>query len=131
MSALPKNIEKRSYPRVQVLRPMQLIHENGVVVDAKLRDISPSGMQAMCDRESAMVLVPNGSLDLSEGPQVFASFKLPIEDSLVQVEVDCRMIHLSLVENEGVAVGLRFVSFRGSSLDNLRQFVLSSLEPAC
>tara|TARA_A100001037_G_scaffold292903_1_gene308817 strand:- start:20 stop:145 length:126 start_codon:yes stop_codon:yes gene_type:complete len=40
------------------------------------------------------------------------------------------MMHLSLVENDRVAIGLRFVSFRGNSLENLRQFILDSLEPS-
>jgi hypothetical protein len=61
---------------------------------------------------------------------VFATFNLPVGDGFVDIEVDCRMIHLSLAEDEGVAIGLRYVSFRGPSLDNLRQFILASMEPA-
>ena len=130
MSASPENAEQRTFPRVTLLRPLKLIHESGTVVKANLRDISPGGVQAMCDRESAHALVADGRVAANIGAQVFASFDLPLEKAFVTVDVDCRMIHLSLIENEGVAIGLRFVSFRGQSLDNLRRFILSSLEPA-
>ena len=83
----------------------------------------------MCDRDSAAFLVADGLIN-SSGSQAFASFNLPVGSESLEVEVDCRMMHLSLVENDRVAIGLRFVSFRGNSLENLRQFILDSLEPS-
>lgn len=130
MRANPENAEQRTHPRVNLFRPLKLIHQNGSVIKASLRDISPGGVQAMCDRESAQDLGSDGRVSPSAGPQVFAAFNLPVGDGFVDIEVDCRMIHLSLAEDEGVAIGLRYVSFRGPSLDNLRQFILASMEPA-
>ena len=129
MSALPEKFEKHSCPRIHLLRELKLVHENGTVVRANLRDISPGGMRAMCDRDSAAFLVADGLIN-SSGSQAFASFNLPVGSESLEVEVDCRMMHLSLVENDRVAIGLRFVSFRGNSLENLRQFILDSLEPS-
>jgi len=78
---------------------------------------------------SEAFLVADGRID-SSGSQTFASFNLPVGSESLEVEVDCSMVHLSLVENDRVAIGLRFVSFRGNSLENLRQFILGSREPS-
>jgi len=130
MSVIPEDIDHRTYSRVNLFRPLQLIHESGSVIKANLRDISPGGAQAMCDRDNAHALGSDTRVDPSTGAQVFASFNLSVDDNFLDVEVDCRLIHLSLEEHEAVVIGLRFVSFRGHSLDHLRRFILSSLEPA-
>lgn len=130
MSALATQAEKRSYPRVHLFRPMLLEGADGAKVKANLRKISPVGLQAMCDRKSAQALVPDGRFVAGDqAPRVTAHFSLPIGSESFDVAIECRMAHVTLVEEEGVAIGLSFLSFDDGSLEALRRFILQSLEP--
>ena len=129
MSAQPAEMEKRSYPRVQLLRPVTLIDEHGANLKGNLKDISPDGLQAVCTLDAAKDLIEGAPGDRGQ-TRMKALFNLPVESEFLEVAVECRMCHVSQVPEEGVAIGLRFVGFSGDSLAHLRRFIVCSLEPA-
>lgn len=129
MSTQPQ-VEKRGYPRVHLFRPIKLTHHDGTEIKANLRDLSPDGLQAVCDRDSTNGLSGISPGDESVQSRVTACFSLPIDDEFFDITIECKFIHLSVVPDEGVAIGLSFVHCRQPDLDRLKRFILCSLEPA-
>ncbi len=126
------DLDKRAYPRVHLTRPMVLEDGHGTRVKATLRDTTPRGLKAVCDRKSAQALIPREKRGQDRQTlRLTARFKLPNGADLARIEVECRVAHLSIIPDEGlVAIGLSFLSFKGESGKALRRFLVESLEPA-
>ncbi len=131
MSAQPTDIEKRSYPRVHLFRPIKLTHYDGTEIKANLRDLSPNGLQAVCGQDATNGLMRKFSPeDESAQSHITACFNLPIDGEFFDITIECKFVHLSVVPDEGVTIGLDFVHCRQPDLDRLKRFILCSLEPA-
>ena len=131
MSPQTAVIDKRNYPRVHLFRPITLTDQQGTKVKANLRDLSPGGLQAVADCEAAQdfteALTPD---DESFEKRITARFNLPVDDRFFDITIQCRLVYMSEVPDEGVAIGLNFVHCSETDLAHLKRFILCSLEPA-
>ena len=130
MSAQSSEVEKRDYPRVHLFRPIKLTYQDGTEIKANLRDLSPDGLQAVCDGDAAIGLSDITPGDTSAQSRITACFNLPVNDEFLDITIECKFVHLTTVPDEGVAVGLSFVYCRQPDLEHLKRFILCSLEPA-
>ena len=124
-------IDKRIYPRIHLFRPIRLTDRDGTKVKANLRDLCPSGLQAITGHEAAMELTDDFAAGDDCAPaRITAKFNLPIDDGFFAITIQCRVAHISEVPDERVAIGLNFVHCEQADLAHLNRFILCSLEPA-
>ena len=125
MSAQPEKFDQRNYPRVHLFRPLKLTFENGVSIKANLRDLSSSGLQAVTHLDATQGLGEKSAQTL-----ITARFNLPVDNEFFDIAIQCKLVHLSEVPDEGVAIGLSFTHCRETDIGHLNQFILCSLETA-
>ena len=124
--------DNRSYPRVEIARPVVLIPQSRRVLKAKTVNVSPTGIQLYCDRITAYTLHPSGRFITRENaPRVEVHFALPLGGGLAgRVIVGCRLIYLNLIPQGGVTIGMCFDEFQQGTRRNLDRFIEQSLIPA-
>ena len=120
MNAQSSEVEKRGYPRVHLFRPVKLTRQDGTEVRANLRDLSPDGLQAVCDEDAAIGLSDITLGDTSAQSWITACFNLPVNDKFFDITIECKFVHLTTVPDEGVTVGLSFVYCRQPDLEHLK-----------
>ncbi len=131
MGAIPAIVtDRRRYPRVHLFRPMTLVDCMGNCINTNLRNITPDGVLAMCDHASATQLIPSCKLGINDPPvYVDASFNLPLDHEFLEMDLRCRVKWMLVVPDEGVALGMLFVEFRGESRGHLERFIVESMRP--
>lgn len=126
--------DKRNYPRIAVNLPLRMRRAGGPVVSATAHDITPAGLQIRCDRATALVIHPAGRYVAGEpGQQVLVRFALPLRAGAAVVDVECRLVHLSIVPDappeRSVALGLEFERFLHEGKENLGRYIEEVMQP--
>ena len=131
MSEQTAEFDKRDYPRVHLFRPLKLSDGDGNTIEANLRDLSPCGLQAVTDKQTANALMATFSADDdTSDTRLTTQFTLPVDEKFHDIVAHCRLVHVSEVPDEGIAIGVNFVHCRDADLAHLKRFILCSLEPA-
>ena len=125
--------DKRKYPRLVLQIPVKVHIENGLYADASLHDLSPDGLQIRCDQETAHEIDTFSKKNLFKNrPSISVKFALPRTNNNTGIVVRCSIcyfVSLPLKENDDVAFGLQFRQFSGDSLQQIKRFFLSEMEP--
>lgn len=126
--------ETRKYPRIKLKLPVQLTLDGGRTVSASIYDISPDGLQIRSSRDIAAKINPAGKkIDPRDNMMIKASFSLPIDNQLKDINVFCNVYYFVIVtdeKEEDIAFGLRFKKFEGQSIKHIGRHILYELEQA-
>lgn len=115
--------EKRSYPRVVIETSATLILPGAQVTgSARAYDISFEGLQIHCDRETAILLQKENISDLE------VSFTLPYRDNPADIKARCAIMYILELIDDTHAMGLKFADMGAGNLQQVRQFIESSME---
>jgi hypothetical protein len=128
---LRRRATKRLYKRVTLMQPAALVDEFGTVATAQITDISPGGLQVLCERYTM------DSLHLSDRPPkasravpIDVHFKLPLSSGLVKLDVECRLVYVVPEGEAGEAgeagefvMGLQFLRFHDAGAHIVERFL--------
>jgi len=127
----PPAADVRRYPRVLVDEDAHFARPATGAVVARVHDVSPDGLQVVCDRDTMRAFVPPGGLRPdAESPRVLARFSLPLADGRERIDVECRVIHMAVGDGAEFALGLKFSSMSAHSASVLQEFIEQSLLPS-
>lgn len=117
--------QRRRHKRAPVSQPVALVHENASVATAMACNISPGGMQILCDRYTTDSLHRSGCDDETarDVPRIDAHFKLPLNSGLAKLDVECLLSYVCETDDEVFALGLEFVDMTEGSSQHLGQFL--------
>ena len=125
--------DRRKYPRLVLQIPVNVHIEYGKYADACLYDLSPDGLQIRCDQETANQIDTLSKKNLyKDKPSITVEFALPQTNNRAVIVVKCSICYFSPLPakaNDDVALGLQFRQFSGDSLQQIKDFFLSELEP--
>ena len=125
--------DKRKYPRLVLQIPVKVHIEQGLYADAFLHDLSPDGLQIRCGQETAREIDTISKKNLfKDRPSISVEFALPRTNNNTEIVVKCSICYFAPLpseENEDVAFGLQFRQFSGDSLQQIKDFFLSEMEP--
>ena len=117
-------IQRRAYPRVPVCQPVALVHENATVVTGMATNISPGGIQIVCDRRAADALCgERRRFALTKGPRIDLHFKLPLASGLAKLDVETRLVYVNDIARAQVLLGLEFIVCHNDSRASLDAFL--------
>lgn len=121
--------ERRRYPRFLINRRSTIRETSGNIFHhAIAHDISEDGLQIRCDHATAYTLYPSDDeISGDEAPEVDVRLSLPLREGLVELSAHCRTVHKSVIPEDGVAFGLRFIEFTGDTAGNLVKFIEESV----
>ena len=92
-----------------IRQPVALVHANGTVATVLAVNVSRGGLQVTCDRYTLDALLPGRSgQPASVGTAIDAHFKLPLNDGLAKIDLNCRVAYVSQAEGSTFLVGLEF-----------------------
>ena len=120
---------RRRHPRVRLVQPVALVHENATVATSVCANISSGGMQVVCDRYTTDSLHPNTRrITRENAPYIDAHLKLPANRGLTKLDCECRMTYLIADDDSRFTLGLEFLSLHEPSRNNLSAFLTEALE---
>ncbi|MFT5392689.1 MAG: hypothetical protein ACI8PT_002887 [Gammaproteobacteria bacterium] len=122
---LRRRATKRMHKRVTLMQPVALVDGFGTVATAQIADISPGGLQVLCERYTM------DSLHLSDRPPkasravpIDVHFKLPLSSGLVKLDVECRLVYVVPEGDLGEFVmGLQFLRFHYAGAHIVERFL--------
>ena len=121
----------RQYPRIEIDSPAAVRTADGAVLAARLRDVSPRGLQLHMSRAAAHRLRPSGKpIAPDSDKRVLVRLELPVIGGATRITAWCRLAHFSLNPDDTVAFGMQFKEFHDGCLTELWRFVSDSMVPA-
>jgi len=123
--------EKGDYPRMKVNgAPARLVQSDKECLNATVRNISPKGVRILCSREAAATLNPGGhAIGVTNAPQTLLNLKVPINNVLTDIWVQCQLWYFAAVPDGDVAFGLQFLDFAEAGQGELMRFFAEAMEP--
>lgn len=126
--------EQRNYPRLRLDVPVIILCADRQLVEGRVFDISPDGLQIRCNREAALTINP-GAKQINPMDKVMVStiFSLPSNAGNKQIKVISNIYYFTLINDgseEDVAFGLKFKKFDGTCGRYVDQYIMRELEPA-
>ncbi len=123
--------EKRQHPRLELDVPAVVLCNSAQLVETKIYDISPDGLQIRCSREAALAINPGAKqINPTDNLMVNVIFNMPSNKE--QIKVICNVYYFTLTHDgsdKDVAFGLKFRKFDGKSGKYVEQFFMNELEP--
>jgi len=128
--------ERRKYPRLRIDLPARVSSVYpGKYVWARVYDLAPDGIQIRCDGKIAQLIHPvEKRIDATNQPIVVVSFNLPHHGGEKEIVAKCKICHISAIaagENSLMAIGSKFIKFKGDCDKLVSQFLIAEMEPAC
>ena len=122
--------ERRGYPRVPADRPALVQCPNGDIVRARVRNVSPEGLQIRTDAETAGRLDPGGAPIRPEArPDVRIAFSLFVRDRRETIVARGDLTYIAAVRHDEIAFGYRFTEIDDDTRRSVDAFLLDSLMP--
>ena len=125
----------RKYPRVELDVPGVVLCKDQLLINMKVYDISPDGLQVRCTRKEAQLLNPDGKkISPLDNIMVSAMFSLPIDHHYKKIQVICNVYYFTLLQDtesdEDVVFGLKFKKFNADCGKYVERYIEQQLEPA-
>lgn len=125
--------ERRKYPRIKLNIPVCIGYGNNVV-DARIYDLSPDGLQIRSSYTTLQMIYPLGvDTTRDKSPELYVAFNLNIHGSEIAINATCIMLYfnqLSEDTDENAVCGFQFVDMDALCRKYLDTFVSESMEPA-
>jgi hypothetical protein len=117
--------DRREHPRIKASQPIDIVAENGKVLQGDLLDISHAGLQFCCDGPTAHCIFPEGHvLSAGRSGTVHISFSLPFTDqSSGSVDAVCQLIFSRRVAQDKYCIGVQFEKSAGDSYNTIVRFI--------
>ena len=121
-----KKKDRRSYPRVALESLVRIRCPGGDSFSAPIRDISRSGISAICNQELHDKIVSRVDAESPEKALFRLSFSLPANGPGNRVDASCSLAHLSSRDKYFLA-GFKFHSFEKQGYEVVESFILESM----
>lgn len=124
--------DRRKYPRIVTNSPVE-IRFQGKVLNARVHDLSPDGLQIRCSRGTLREIRPSGrAIKKDSAPIVDVRFPVTIGRTERSIEARATMYYFVLLpdeKDEDVAFGLQFGEFRGKGAEYVEAFIVDAMTP--
>jgi len=126
----PTHEDRRALPRITLGCPGKVILPGGDVVNVLIHDLSRDGLQIRCGKKAAQAINPDGRAikDGDSPPEIQVLFYVPLDAGEGRVKAKCKLIYISLIAPDIVALGLKFKSISSGGIEHLRSVVKAALE---
>ncbi len=106
--------EQRAYPRITIDIPVAFRNASGQHCAAKLRNISPDGLQVRCNLVTAQIIHPRGGKIGDENqPLLQATAVLPLSSGPETLSVGVRLLYTgTLSDAPHCVLGFQFLNLR-------------------
>lgn len=106
--------EQRGYPRVALEIPVAFRNGSGQHCAARLRNLSPEGLQVACNIVTAQMIYPaGGKLQPDNQPILQATAVLPLADGPETLSLGVRLLYCSTTaESPNCIMGFQFLDLR-------------------
>jgi PilZ domain-containing protein len=126
--------EQRKYPRLRLDVPVIILCVGQQLIEGRIYDISPDGLQIRCNREAALAINPGAKqISVQDKIMVNVIFSLPSNTGNKQIKVISNVYYFTLTQDgsdKDVAFGLQFKKFDGTGDRYVENFIMHALEPA-
>lgn len=123
--------DRREYPRVEVMFPVELLGSDGRIVQGMGLNVSRVGLQLGCDSKTAEELLPKEADGRPTAPnRLHVRFTLKASDSaFYPVEAHCNVVYVKQMPDGDYRMGLylKYGDFVGEGRENLEAFIIESL----
>lgn len=122
--------DQRRYPRIPISIPVRITYKRGQVIEARVHDISPDGIQFRVDEITAVKLIPeSGYIEPASRPKISLSFSLCAIEKETQIQANAEICYALFLGddtedgNQDVAFGVEFKKLKGKSKKALLDFL--------
>ena len=121
---------KRGCPRVDLRVPVTVSTADREMIRARMRNISPEGLQFRCPAAAAARLRPDGTvIDRESGAVVMVRFNLPVGDDSQPFVATGRLIYIAARRPGEIAFGVTFSQLQPIHQAQLDAFIEQALIP--
>jgi hypothetical protein len=118
--------ERRKHPRIIINSPIK-IHYKDDVLKARIRNLSPGGLQIRSNNETLQNIYPyDNNLTENNTPDLDVVFNLKFGGMKKEIRACCKMYYsvgLSDESDENIVCGLKFMNFEGESSNQIDDFI--------
>lgn len=124
-AAVTDDSDRRVFGRIDTQHPVKVLDAGGAAHPALALDISLTGLQLLCNRETAARLLPTAALEgRLSGEELRVQMQLPLKDGRYSdVDARCRVVAARDDDGERYRIGLRYIWFENYSYDDLERFI--------
>ncbi|MEA5445150.1 PilZ domain-containing protein [Gammaproteobacteria bacterium AB-CW1] len=117
--------DRRVFGRIDTQHPVKVLDGRDHAHPALALDISLTGLQLLCNNETARQLLPDSVLrgELG-GEELRVQMQLPLKDGRYSnVDARCRVVACRDDDGERFRIGLRYIWFENYTYDDLERFI--------
>jgi len=120
----------RGYPRVGLEGPVQISVSGGRAAAARLVDVSPDCIEAICDRATLHRVMPPGGLPRGGGGlEILVRMTLPLYGDTEEFHARCEVGYIRPMGRAGFTLGIVFKAMSAANAHGLQAFIEESLIP--
>jgi hypothetical protein len=120
--------DQRAYPRIRGDFPVAFRNSHGQHCAATLRNLSPEGLQILCNMATAQIIHPSGGRLMEENhPLLQATMVLPLADGQQTLSACVRLLHVATIAPAGCLMGFQFLELRPKARRQIDAFYAEQL----
>lgn len=124
-AGITEDRDRRVFGRIDTQHPVKVLDAGGAAHPALALDISLTGLQLLCNRETAARLLPAAAMEGTlSGEELRVQMQLPLKDGRYSdVDARCRVVAARDDDGDRFRIGLRYIWFENYSYDDLERFI--------
>ncbi len=120
--------DQRAYPRIHGDFPVAFRNSQGQHCAATLRNLSPEGLQILCNMATAQIIYPpGGRLMEDDHPLLQATMVLPLAEGHQTLSACVRLLHVARVAPASCLMGFQFLELRPKARRQIDAFYAEQL----